>query len=121
MWVLFDESNGNYPCTNYFWRFKTRVEALVHRDFQNSNPNFARLVGPFKCVESNNGVAFWAFDTLDEYGQWFVSKEDALENRKRCIHRLYKVYGKFSFQEARLRLSFLGQLRRYERPKDWKP
>jgi len=47
VWLLFDISNGHVGVKNYMWWFETRTKARAHQRKQNSNPNYARLVGPY--------------------------------------------------------------------------
>lgn len=49
VWILLDTANGDGVSRGYVWWFRTRQDAIEHRKWQNSNPNNARLVGPYRC------------------------------------------------------------------------
>lgn len=49
LWILIDVSNSSGDgVKNYCRFFLTRADAREYRDEQNSNPDFARLEGPFR-------------------------------------------------------------------------
>jgi len=50
LWLLIDRDNGQDGVKYYTWYFFSRAAARKHKREQASNPNYARLVGPFKYV-----------------------------------------------------------------------
>ena len=54
LWVLYDKDNGHSGSHRYCWCFPTKKLAQAYKEWQNSNPKFAELVGPYRYKGKNN-------------------------------------------------------------------
>ena len=119
LWVLFDVSNED--C---IWYFTTREEARKYRVRQNSNPNCAVLIGPYRFIPFTMGmgipksrawVTFWNHrhcrGTCVPYTRWHLSKEESRLGRdcwrEETIRDLREKYGSLSLP---ILVSFYGPI-----------
>lgn len=47
IWILIDTSNGRDGGKNYCWWFRDLGAAKEYKKYHDSNPNFAKLIGPY--------------------------------------------------------------------------